>query len=92
MIDSRTAFGVFAVTAMLLTYALEARSRWYVLGFAAACILGAIYGFLQGAWPFGVLEAAWSLVAMNRWRRRSRLEAQAAAESVASETAPRTQS
>jgi len=90
MIDSRTAFGVLAVTAMLVTYALEERSRWCVLGFAGACVLGAIYGFLQGAWPFGVLEAIWSLVAMNRWRQRSRLEAHAAAESTASRTPPRT--
>ncbi len=64
-----TAFGLFAVTAMLITYALEARSRWFILGFAAACALGSVYGFLQGAWPFGVVEAIWSLVAVHRWWR-----------------------
>ncbi len=64
-----TAFGVFAVTAMLVTYALEHRSHWYVLGFAAACLLASAYGFLQGAWPFGVVEAVWSVVALRRWRR-----------------------
>jgi len=64
-----TAFGLFAVTAMLVTYALEARSRWFILGFAAACVLGSVYGFLQGAWPFGIVEAMWALVALHRWRR-----------------------
>ena len=68
--DWLTGFGLFAVTAMLVTYALEARSRWFVLGFAAACALGSLYGFLQGAWPFGVIEAIWSVVALQRWRRR----------------------
>jgi hypothetical protein len=64
-----TAFGLGAVTAMLVCYALEERSAWYILGFAAACALGSVYGFLQGAWPFGVVEAIWALVAVNRWRR-----------------------
>jgi hypothetical protein len=65
--DGLTIFGLFAVTAMLVCYALEARSRWFVLGFAAACALGSIYGFLQGAWPFGLVEAVWSFVALRRW-------------------------
>jgi len=67
--DALTAFGLFAVTAMLLTYALEPRSPWFILGFAGACALGSIYGFLQGAWPFGLVEAIWSLVALHRWRK-----------------------
>jgi hypothetical protein len=61
------AFGLFAVTAMLLTYALEKRSPWFVLAFAASCALGSAYGFLQGAWPFGLVEAIWSVVAIRRW-------------------------
>jgi hypothetical protein len=65
--DALTAFGLFAVTAMLIFYALEPKSRWYVLGFAGACALGSIYGFLQGAWPFGVVEAIWALVALRRF-------------------------
>jgi hypothetical protein len=67
--DALTAFGLFAVSAMLVCYALEARSHWWTLGFAFACALGSVYGFLQGAWPFGLVEGAWSLVALNRWRR-----------------------
>jgi hypothetical protein len=67
--DSLTAFGLFTVTAMLVCYALEARSPWFILGFAVACALGSVYGFLQGAWPFGVVEAIWALVAVHRWRR-----------------------
>ena len=56
-----TAFGLFEVSAMVVCYALERRSRWYILGFAAACVLGSIYGFLQGAWPFGVVSTYGSL-------------------------------
>ena len=63
-----TAFGLFAVTAMLVTYALEARSSWFILAFAGSCLLGSVYGFLQGAWPFGAVEAIWAAVALNRWR------------------------
>jgi hypothetical protein len=65
--DSLTAFGLFAVTAMLLCYALEDRSPWFVLAFAGSCALGSVYGFLQGAWPFGVVEAVWAVVAIHRW-------------------------
>jgi len=60
-------FGLFAVTAMLVCYALEDRSPWFVLAFAGACWLGSVYGFLQGAWPFGVVEAIWGGVAVRRW-------------------------
>jgi len=60
-------FGLFAVTAMLLCYAFEKRSRWFVLGFAGSCALGSVYGFLQGAWPFGIVEAVWTIVALRRW-------------------------
>jgi hypothetical protein len=67
--DLLTAFGLFAVSAMLICYALEDRGRVYVLGFAGACALGSIYGFLQGAWPFGIVEAIWSVVALRRWLR-----------------------
>jgi hypothetical protein len=62
-----TAFGLFAVTAMLITYAFEAKSPWFILAFAGACILGSVYGFLQGAWPFGLVEAVWSGIAVRRW-------------------------
>ena len=61
-----TLFGLVAVTAMLVCYALEPRSPWFILAFAAACWLGSVYGFLQGAWPFGVVEAIWGGVAMRR--------------------------
>ena len=67
-----TLFGLFAVTAMLVCYALEDRSAWFILAFAAACSLASIYGFLQGAWPFGIIEAVWAAVAARRWRIRMR--------------------
>ena len=70
--DGLTLFGLFAVTAMLLSYALEDRSPWFILAFAAACALGSIYGFLQGAWPFGLVEAIWAVVALRRWMARPR--------------------
>jgi hypothetical protein len=62
-----TVFGLFAVTAMLVCYSLEHRAHWYILGFAVACVLGSAYGFLQGAWPFGIVEAIWAVVALRRW-------------------------
>ena len=62
-----TIFGLFAVTAPLVCYALEHRSRWFILAFGGSCVLGSVYGFLQGAWPFGVVEAVWSIVAVRRW-------------------------
>jgi hypothetical protein len=73
--DSLTLFGLFAVTLMLVTYALEKRSTWFIFAFAIACALGSVYGFLQGAWPFGLVEAIWSLVALRRWWSASRLAA-----------------
>ena len=66
-----SAFGLFAVTAMLVTYALEDRSRWFTLAFAGACALGSAYGFLQGAWPFGLVEGVWAFVALVKWYRRT---------------------
>jgi hypothetical protein len=66
MMDPLTPFGLFAVTMMLVCYALEDRSAWYVLAFAVACALGSAYGFLQGAWPFGIVEAIWSIAAAGR--------------------------
>ena len=67
--DTLSAFGLSAVIAMLVFYALEEKSPWFVLAFAGACGLASIYGFLQGAWPFGLVEAAWLVVALHRWRR-----------------------
>jgi hypothetical protein len=55
--DKLTAFGLFAVTAMLVCYALEKRSAWFILAFAGSCVLESMYGFLQGAWPFGIVES-----------------------------------
>jgi len=69
--DQLALFGLLAVTAMLIFYALEDRSPWFILAFACACALASIYGFLQGAWPFGVIEAIWAGVAIRRWRIRT---------------------
>jgi hypothetical protein len=71
--DILTGFGLFAVTAMLVCYWLDDRSAWFTLAFAAACALGSVYGFLQGAWPFGVVEAVWTGVAARRWWLRRRM-------------------
>ncbi|HYJ59195.1 MAG TPA: hypothetical protein VEW64_07605 [Methyloceanibacter sp.] len=71
--DPLTLFGLFAVTLMLVTYALEDRSPWWILAFAGACALASVYGFLQGAWPFGVIEAIFAGVAVQRWRTRTAL-------------------
>jgi hypothetical protein len=71
--NALTAFGLFSVTLMLVFYALEKRSAWFILAFSFACLLTSIYGILQGAWPIGLVEAAWSLVAFRRWRRERAL-------------------
>jgi hypothetical protein len=62
-----TVFGLFAVASGLIFYALEKRSPWFVLAFAISCAAGSVYGFLQGAWPFGIVEIVWTLVALRRW-------------------------
>jgi hypothetical protein len=66
--DALTLFGLSAVSAMLIFYALEDHSPWYILAFAGACVLASIYGFLQGAWPFGFIEAIWAVIALRRWQ------------------------
>ena len=68
--DGLTLFGLASVSAMLAFYAFEDESHWNVLGFAVACVAASVYGFLQGAWPFGLGEAVWSLIAFKRWQRR----------------------
>jgi len=68
--DSLTWFGLVAVSAMLIFYALEDRSPWFVLAFVGSCLLASAYGFLQGAWPFGAVEAVWSVIALRRWWAR----------------------
>jgi hypothetical protein len=60
-------FGLFAVSVMVISYALETRHSAFVLIFAASCVLASVYGFLQGAWPFGIVEGIWSVVAARRW-------------------------
>ncbi|MFO1127059.1 MAG: hypothetical protein U1E66_01265 [Rhodospirillales bacterium] len=68
--DALSLFGLAAVSAMLCFYALEERSPWFILAFAGSCGLGSLYGFLQGAWPFGLVEAVWAAVACRRWWRK----------------------
>ncbi len=64
-----TIYGVVAVTFMMAMYALERRRPLFILAFAVGCLASAGYGFLSGAWPFGVVEAVWSLVAVRRYLR-----------------------
>lgn len=73
-------FGLFAVTIMVVCYALEKRHAMFILAFAGSCLLASAYGFLQGAWPFGLVEAVWSVIAIRRWwsAARSRTGAPAA--------------
>jgi len=59
---------LFAVTAMVVCYAFERRHPAFVLAFSGACILGSVYGFLQGAWPFGAVELVWAAIALVRWK------------------------
>ncbi len=67
-----TAFGVVALTFMMTSYALESRHPRFIMAFALGCALSSTYGFSSGAWPFGVVEGVWTLVAVRRWRTTSR--------------------
>ncbi|MGH2596172.1 MAG: hypothetical protein ACRDH7_09435 [Actinomycetota bacterium] len=69
-----TIYGVLALSFMMVMYALEARGRIFTLGFAAGCGLSSVYGFLAGAWPFGIVELVWAGVALRRYQRRSHTE------------------
>ena len=62
-----TIFGASVLTFMMVMYALEGRDRRFVLAFALGCALSSCYGFLAGTWPFGVVEAIWSAVAVKRY-------------------------
>ncbi len=64
-----TIYGVCAVTFMMAMYAVEGRGRHFILLFALGCLLSSAYGFLSGAWPFGVVELIWSGIALRRWHR-----------------------
>jgi hypothetical protein len=70
--DSLTLFGACAVTVMMLAYALEQRSTWWIFVFGLACAASSLYGWLAGTWPFGVVEGVWALVALRRWVLRRR--------------------
>ena len=84
-------FGTLAVGAMLVMYTLEERSHWFVLGFAAASAIAALYGGLIEAWPFAALEGVWSLVALRRWWRRYRNEERQSWQLTTDETMERSQ-
>jgi hypothetical protein len=66
-VDPITAFGIAALTFMMAMYALEPRDRRFVLAFALGCALSSAYGFASGAWPFGVVEAVWMVIALRRY-------------------------
>lgn len=63
-----TLYGVAVLTFMMVMYALEGRGRRYILLFALGCALSSSYGFFSGAWPFGVIEGIWCLLALLRYR------------------------
>lgn len=71
--DTLTIFGASAVTIMLIAYALEQRSVWWILVFAVACAASYLYGWLAGTWPFGIVEGIWALVALRRWWKQRAL-------------------
>ena len=64
-----TLVGASALTFMMLMHALEKRGPRFVLAFAAGCALSSAYGFVSGAWPFGMVEAIWTAVAINATAR-----------------------
>jgi fatty acid desaturase len=62
-----TIYGVVAVSFMMTMYALEARGKVFIALFAVGCVLSSVYGFISGAWPFGVVEMIWAGVALRRY-------------------------
>ena len=66
-------FGIAAVTAMAITYALEDRAATYILAFALSCVVAAIYAVLIRSWPFAAVETVWSIIAFRRWLSRRSL-------------------
>ena len=68
-----TAYGVLSLTFMMTMYALERRGHIFILLFALGCLLSSIYGFLAGAWPFGVIEAIWCVIALRRYAETMRV-------------------
>jgi hypothetical protein len=62
-----TLYGVVVLTFMMTMYALEPRDDRFVLAFALGCLLSSSYGFLSGAWPFGVVELIWCVIAVRRF-------------------------
>jgi hypothetical protein len=63
-----TIYGVLALTFMMAMYALEQRDELFIAAFAVGCALSSVYGFVSGAWPFGVVEAIWCVIAFKRYR------------------------
>jgi hypothetical protein len=84
--DTLTIFGASAVTIMLIAYAFEQRSVWWILVFAVACAASSLYGWLAGTWPFGVVEGIWALVALRRWWRQRSLAQRSPSSLVESKT------
>ena len=64
-----TIYGVVVLTFMMVMYALERRDRRFIVAFACGCALSSGYGFLSGAWPFGVVEAIWAAIALRRFQK-----------------------
>jgi hypothetical protein len=69
-----TVYGVVALTFMMLMYSLERRGSSFILAFSLGCLLSSVYGFLSGAWPFGVIEAIWCVIALRRFTRAREAE------------------
>lgn len=63
-----TLYGVLALAFMMTMYGLEGRGPSFVLAFAFGCCLASVYGFLTDAWPFGVVEVVWAVIAVRRYR------------------------
>jgi hypothetical protein len=68
-----TIFGSIAVSIMFLSYWFEHRSRWYILIFAGASAATSAYSGLAEVYPIMVIEGLWSLVALQRFVRVSRV-------------------
>lgn len=64
-----TIFGFIGGSLMVMCYWLEPRHRRYTFLMGVLCVLMAVYAYLQGSYPFILVEGAWAYVAFTRWRQ-----------------------
>ena len=60
--------GLVAISIMVISYALERYSSFFIATFALGCVLAAVYAYHLGSYPFLIAESIWAAIAFARWR------------------------